>query len=285
MAENRARRRNIANDDPATTSMPAGQRGGVPQSASSADIGRLAAIMNGASISEDSEQRLMMSAANFQVTVATSSFLGGCQGLTTRPTQDVNIPASLGIWKQLTTGDFLEVATQGIEDAGAAAQLCLQEMENPEFIMFLKELHRDCVTVFRNRSDLIGEFSPTAAPRRWTAYMFFLAELVHGLGRRSYPASGAATSATTEEMAITRSLASTLCYCGLVVLRAPFLGHPTEVECLWSVLATARDTMRRLAPEAIEILRRRLQRAVQEPNLSNNIRKTLVDILVHCEKV
>lgn len=73
--------------------------------------------------------------------------------------------------------------------------------------------------------------------------MFFVVELVLGLGRQSYVAS----SATADKEAITQSWARLLCNCGLVVLRAPSLGHPTEVECLRAVVITTGGTVQWVA--------------------------------------
>lgn len=232
----------------------AGAPTSVPRRESNADVGQQAA--------------LVASAGSYPV--------GERQGLAERAPQGLN-GDSQELWN--LAWDFLSHATIGIEEAGAAAQACLRLLETQSGkTRFLRRLYKCCVTVFENRQCLLPDMEPTQAPQRWTAYVFFIEELVLGLGRRYHVASGAASSTTTKEEAIARRLARLLCQCGLIVLRAPCMGHPTEVECLRTVITTCGGTMERLAPEAMTALTGRLRRAVEE-RPSDNIRPILRDIL------
>ncbi|XP_077544228.1 uncharacterized protein LOC144156218 isoform X2 [Haemaphysalis longicornis] len=261
MEEDRAWSLDDGSGASARRGMPAGQRGAVRRRASSAEIRQPATIMTIASIS-------LGSALNLEA--------GERQGLAATAAQASNATKSDEL-RNLAWA-VIQNATKGIEEAGAAAQLCLRYTERPNFIPFLEQLQTNCIIIYRNRHHLMRESEPTAAPRGWTAYVFFLAELVHGLARWSGVVSAPASSAPAVDL-VAQNLGKLVCYCGLVILRAPSLGHPAEVECLRSVLATAGVSMQRLSPEAMATLRGRLRQAALQPNLSRNSRQTLADML------
>lgn len=267
----------------------------VSQRESSADARHQAALVTSASsYPVPSQNHLERNFASMHVTTgcdfpeqAETTFLphkvGERQGLTSRAAQDLSGADSQEL--ENLAWDFIHHATIGIEEAGAAAQDCLRLLETQNGgTRFLYRLYKCCGTVFVNREWLLPDMAPTQAPQGWTAYVFFVAELVLGLGRRSHVASGAASSTTTKEEAIARRLARLLCQAGLVILRAPCMGHPTEVECLRTVITTSGGTVKRLSPEGMATLTGRLRRAVEE-RASDQIGAILVDVLTQSNAV
>lgn len=242
------------------------------RSASGADVGQLATMITSGSISHGSPQHLDVSAAIFQAVEG--------QGLAASATQVANGAVCDNLRKLAWA--VIRRATKGTEEARATAQIVLRCIEKRNFIEFLELLLENIVIMFRNRGHLMPS-EPTVDPRGWTGYVLFVAELVHGLacwsGSVSTAASAAAASTAPAVNLVAEDLGRLVCYCGLVMLRAPSLGHPEEVECLRSVLATAGVSLQRHSPEAMTVLTRRLRHAVGQPDVPENSRPALADML------
>ncbi|KAH6942533.1 hypothetical protein HPB50_007368 [Hyalomma asiaticum] len=97
---------------------------------------------------------------------------------------------------------------------------------------FLESLLSACREWFNERDQLLRPLDATmAVPRRWTAYVCFLAELLLGLRGRTSGGRGTASR--------TLCLVMLLCDCCHIILRPPSLGNPAEASqsfCLVTLL-------------------------------------------------
>lgn len=168
-------------------------------------------------------------------------------------------------------------ATEGIQNAEPSAQLCLSIIAKERGETFLESLLSACREWFNERDQLLRPLDATmAVPRRWTAYVCFLAELLLGLRGRisaSGPTGGRGTASRT------LCLVMLLCDCCHIILRPPSLGNPAEMECLRSVLTIAGRAVERDAPQRMATLVGRLREAFVQPGLSAQARKTLLELL------
>lgn len=168
-------------------------------------------------------------------------------------------------------------ATEGIQNAEPSAQLCLSIIAKERGETFLESMLSACREWFNERDQLLRPLDATmVVPRRWTAYVCFLAELLLGLRGRistSCPTGGRGTASRT------LCLVMLLCDCCHIILRPPSLGNPAEMECLRSVLTIAGRAVERDAPQRMAILVGRLREAFVQPGLSAQTRKTLLELL------
>ncbi|XP_075739440.1 uncharacterized protein LOC119166653 isoform X4 [Rhipicephalus microplus] len=168
-------------------------------------------------------------------------------------------------------------ATEGIQNAEPSAQLCLSIIAKERGETFLESMLSACRELFNERDQLLRPLDATmVVPRRWTAYVCFLAELLLGLRGRistSCPTGGRGTASRT------LCLVMLLCDCCHIILRPPSLGNPAEMECLRSVLTIAGRAVERDAPQRMAILVGRLREAFVQPGLSAQTRKTLLELL------
>lgn len=210
---------------------------------------------------------------------ANASFPAEYQGLVKKAQHDPNA---------LSTHQLMELvravcqrATEGIQFAEPAAQLCLSIIAKERGETFLESLLSACREWFNERDQLLRPLdASTAVPRRWTAYVCFLAELLLGLRGRSGGGSTAGRGATAAPTASrTLCLVMLLCDCCHIILRPPSLGNAAEMECLRSVLTIAGKAVERDAPQRMATLVGRLREAFVQPGLSAQARKTLLELI------
>lgn len=96
---------------------------------------------------------------------------------------------------------------------------------------FLESLLSACREWFNERDKLLRpevQLQGGASPRRWTAYVCFLAELLLGLRGRNGSGGAAGTGGRTASR--TLCLLMLLCDCCHIILRPPSLCNPTEAS-------------------------------------------------------
>lgn len=201
---------------------------------------------------------------------ANASFPAEYQGLVKKALHDPNTLSSHQLMELVRA--VCQRATEGIQNAEPSAQLCLSIIAKERGETFLESLLSACREWFNERDQLLRPLDATmAVPRRWTAYVCFLAELLLGLRGRTSGGRGTASR--------TLCLVMLLCDCCHIILRPPSLGNPAEMECLRSVLTIAGRAVERDAPQRMASLVGRLREAFVQPGLSAQARKTLLELL------
>lgn len=210
---------------------------------------------------------------------ANGSFPAEYQGLVKKALHDPNALSSHQLMELVRA--ICQRATEGIQNAEPSAQLCLSIIAKERGETFLESLLSACREWFNERDQLLRPLdATTTVPRRWTAYVCFLAELLLGLrGRSGSCASGSAGGRGAPTASRTLCLVMLLCDCCHIILRPPSLGNPAEMECLRSVLTIAGRAVERDAPQRMATLVGRLREAFVQPGLSAQARKTLLELL------
>lgn len=215
-----------------------------------------------------------------------ATFPAEYQSLIKKALHDPNALSSHQLMELVRT--ICQRATEGIQNAEPMAQLCLSIIAKERGETFLESLLSACREWFNERDQLLRPLEASSAvPRRWTAYVCFLAELLLGLRGRSASASAApatagrtaAGSGAAPTASRTLCLVMLLCDCCHIILRPPSLGNPGEMECLRSVLTIAGRAVERDAPQRMAALVGQLRHAFVQPGLSAQARKTLLELI------
>lgn len=220
-----------------------------------------------------------------------ATFPAEYQSLIKKALHDPNALSSHQLMELVRT--ICQRATEGIQNAEPMAQLCLSIIAKERGETFLESLLSACREWFNERDQLLRPLEASSAvPRRWTAYVCFLAELLLGLRGRSAatasPAPGTMAAGRTvagggggaaPTASRTLCLVMLLCDCCHIILRPPSLGNPGEMECLRSVLTIAGRAVERDAPQRMATLVGRLRQAFVQPGLSAQARKTLLELI------
>lgn len=206
-----------------------------------------------------------------------TSFPAEYQALLKRALHDPNALSSHQLMELVRA--ICSKATEGIQDAEPAAQLCLSIIEKERGETFLESLLSACREWFNERDKLLRpevQLQGGASPRRWTAYVCFLAELLLGLRGRN---GGGVAGTGGRTASRTLCLLMLLCDCCHIILRPPSLCNPTEMECLRSVLTIAGKAVQRDAPQRMAALVSHMREAFVQQCLSAHGRKVLLELL------
>ncbi|OQR79487.1 MIF4G domain-containing protein-like [Tropilaelaps mercedesae] len=161
-------------------------------------------------------------------------------------------------------------ATEGIQHAGPSAQLCLSIIEKEKGDTFLESLLNSCREWYTERDKLLR--SPqegSAVPKRWTAYVTFIAELYYRLRPQRLITPRAVT------------LCTLLYDCLELLLKPASLKNPTELECLRTVLSVVGKQIDIDAPLRMNNLIVQMRESFLGPISANNqqMRKSILEMI------
>lgn len=174
-------------------------------------------------------------------------------------------------------------ATEGVQYAEPSARLCLTIVEKERGDTFAASLVHACREWFNERDVLLRGEPPTSptssAPRRWTAYVTFLAELYLGLRRRSPPLHSSGEPRRPHPASRTQTLVMLLYDCCQIILRPPSLYNAAEMECLRSVLTVCGKPLEQDSGQRMETLTAAVRDAFLLPTVAAQARKTLLELV------
>ncbi|XP_003741755.1 MIF4G domain-containing protein A [Galendromus occidentalis] len=161
-------------------------------------------------------------------------------------------------------------ATEGIQHAGPSAQLCLSIIEKENGVTFLESLLNSCREWYNDRDKLLR--SPqegSAIPKRWTAYVTFVAELYYRLRPQRLITPRAVT------------LCTLLYDCLELLLKPTSLKNPTELECLRTVLSVVGKQIDADAPQRMNNLVNHMRDSFLGTISANNqqMRKSILELI------
>ncbi|XP_064477918.1 MIF4G domain-containing protein-like isoform X2 [Ornithodoros turicata] len=200
------------------------------------------------------------------------AFAPGCQELLKKALNDPNTMSSQQLMELVRA--ICTRATEGIQYAEPSAQLCLSIIEKERGETFVVSLVHACREWFNERDALLRGETATSIPRRWTAYVTFLAELFLGL-RKRLPPSGE----TYRPASRTLTLVMLLYDCCHIILKPPSLYNAAEMECLRSVLTISGKLLERESGQRMLMLVSAMRNAFLLPTLAAQIRKTLLELI------